>query len=276
MDGGNGSDVLDGGPGNDKLTGGTGVDLVAYPGTAAVVIDLSGTTDTAKRGGETDTLIGIEGALGSSGDDTFKGDALDQRVPGQGGQGHLSGGSSRDTYDFNDVADSPAGATRDVVTDFVHPRTCSTSPASMPTATRARQPSFPLGRQGDPDRRCPARLFRHRRHDQSCAPAPMPMRHPRSRSSLPAARRLAYAISASEVAAVCAAAEDSPTAQPATSCKPLERHQESRCRWVWCAGRAPTPTVAALRSPMRRRCWSWLGRLHLEGVDPTFLTPGAK
>ena len=89
LDGGNGSDLLDGGPGNDKLNGGTGVDLVAYPGAAAVVIDLSGTTDTAKRGGETDTLIGIEGALGSSGNDTFKGDALDQRVPGQGRQGHV-------------------------------------------------------------------------------------------------------------------------------------------------------------------------------------------
>ena len=52
MDGGNGSDLLDGGPGNDRLTGGTGVDLVAYPGPAAVVVDLSGTSDTARRGAE--------------------------------------------------------------------------------------------------------------------------------------------------------------------------------------------------------------------------------
>ena len=113
-----GSDVLDGGPGNDKLTGGTGVDLVAYPGAAPVVVDLSGTNDTAKRSGETDTLIGIEGALGSSGNDTFKGDALSNEFQGKAGKDVYAGGSSRDTYDFNDVTDSPAGATRDVVTDF--------------------------------------------------------------------------------------------------------------------------------------------------------------
>ena len=30
----------------------------------------------------------------------------------------MTGGGGRDTWDFNEVADSPAGATRDVVTDF--------------------------------------------------------------------------------------------------------------------------------------------------------------
>ena len=134
MDGGPGGDLLDGGPGNDKLTGGTGLDLVAYPGAAAVVVDLSGTTDMAKRGGETDTLIGIEGALGSGGNDTFKGDALPNEFQGKAGKDTYAGGSSRDTYDFNDVADSPAGATRDVVTDFDPSSTCSTSPGSTPTA----------------------------------------------------------------------------------------------------------------------------------------------
>ena len=83
-----------------------------------MVIDLSGTSDTAKRGGETDTLIGIEGALGSAGNDTFKGDALPNEFQGKAGKDTMTGGSSRDTYDFNDMADSPAGATRDVVTDF--------------------------------------------------------------------------------------------------------------------------------------------------------------
>ena len=118
MDGGNGSDVLDGGPGNDKLTGGTGVDLVAYPGAAAVMIDLSGTADTAKRGGEKDTLIGIEGALGSSGADTFKGDALNNEFQGKTGKDTMTGGGGRDTYYFKAVEDSPAGAMRDIVTDF--------------------------------------------------------------------------------------------------------------------------------------------------------------
>jgi Ca2+-binding RTX toxin-like protein len=30
----------------------------------------------------------------------------------------MTGGGGRDTWDFNEVADSPAGATRDMVTDF--------------------------------------------------------------------------------------------------------------------------------------------------------------
>ena len=119
MDGGNGSDVLDGGPGNDKLTGGTGLDLVAYPGAIPAAIDLSGTADTAKRGSEKDTLIGIEGALGSSGADTFKGDALNNEFQGKAGKDTMTGGGGRDSWDFNEVADSPAGAARDVVTDFV-------------------------------------------------------------------------------------------------------------------------------------------------------------
>jgi serralysin len=110
--------VLDGGLGNDKLTGGTGVDLVAYPGPAGVVVDLSGTSDTARRGGETDTLVGIEGALGSSGADRFKGDDLNNEFQGKAGKDTMTGGGGRDTWDFNEVADSPPGATRDLVTDF--------------------------------------------------------------------------------------------------------------------------------------------------------------
>ena len=134
LDGGNGCDLLDGGPGNDKLDGGTGIDLVAYPGAAAVMVDLSGTTDTAKRGGETDTLIGIEGALGSSGADTLQGRRAEQRVPGRAGKDTMTGGGGRDTWDFNDVADSPAGATRDVITDFAPGQDVSTSSGSTPTA----------------------------------------------------------------------------------------------------------------------------------------------
>jgi serralysin len=115
---GDGSDVLDGGPGNDLLNGGTGVDLVTYAGAVAVVVDLSGTTDTARRGGETDTLTGIEGAIGSSKADTFKGDAGANEFQGGLGKDRYTGGGGRDLYDFNAVAESPAGAGRDVVTDF--------------------------------------------------------------------------------------------------------------------------------------------------------------
>jgi Ca2+-binding RTX toxin-like protein len=119
LEGGLESDMLDGGPGNDTLQGGLGLDLAAYPGAAGVVIDLSGTTDTAKRGAEKDTLIGIEGALGSNAADTFKGDKLNNEFQGKTGKDTMTGGGGRDTWDFNAVADSPAGATRDLVIDFV-------------------------------------------------------------------------------------------------------------------------------------------------------------
>ena len=89
------------------------------PAPPAVIIDLSGTADTAKRGGEKDTLIGIEGALGSNAADTFKGDELNNEFQGKTGKDTMTGGAGRDSWDFNDVADSPAGATRDLVTDFV-------------------------------------------------------------------------------------------------------------------------------------------------------------
>ena len=128
------------------------------------MIDLSGTTDTAKRGSETDTLIGIEGALGSSGADTFKGDALNNEFQGKAGKDTMTGGGGRDTWDFNEVADSPAGATRDVVTDFAPGQDVSTSPASTPTAP-CPATRVPLGRQGHADRGGAARLFRQRRHD---------------------------------------------------------------------------------------------------------------
>ena len=119
LEGGLESDLLDGGPGNDTLQGGLGLDVAAYPGAAGVIIDLSGTADTAKRGSEKDTLIGIEGALGSNAADTFKGDELNNEFQGKTGKDTMTGGAGRDTWDFNDAADSPAGATRDVVTDFV-------------------------------------------------------------------------------------------------------------------------------------------------------------
>ena len=82
------------------------------------MIDLSGTADTARRGGETDQLTGIEGALGSSGGDSFKGDALNNEFQGKAGKDTMTGGGGRDSWDFNAVADSPAGAARDLVTDF--------------------------------------------------------------------------------------------------------------------------------------------------------------
>ena len=119
LNGNDGSDVLDGGPGNDKLNGGNGVDIATFAGTTAVVVDLSTNPATAKRGGETDTLTSIEGAIGSDKADTFKGDASNNEFQGGLGKDTYTGGGGRDLYAFKTVQDSPAGAGRDVIKDFV-------------------------------------------------------------------------------------------------------------------------------------------------------------
>ena len=111
--------MLDGGPGNDKLNGGNGVDIATFAGTTAVVVDLSANPATAKRGGETDTLTSIEGAIGSDKADTFKGDGQDNEFQGGLGKDSYTGGGGRDLYAFKTVKDSPAGSGRDVIKDFV-------------------------------------------------------------------------------------------------------------------------------------------------------------
>ena len=118
LNGGDGSDFLDGGPGNDTFNGGTGIDQVTYAGNAPVVVDLAGKKATARRGSETDTLVGIEGVLGSSGADMFKGDADNNEFQGKGGKDTATGGGGRDTYFIKAPADSPAGAGRDIIKDF--------------------------------------------------------------------------------------------------------------------------------------------------------------
>jgi hypothetical protein len=119
--GGDGSDLLDGGAGNDTLNGHTGIDLVFYGGASRVTVDLSLATDRATRGRETDTLRNVEGAIGSAAADVFKGNEHNNFFQGGGGKDTCSGGSGRDLYDFDAVADSAAGrATRDVITDFDH------------------------------------------------------------------------------------------------------------------------------------------------------------
>ena len=119
LNGGDGSDLLDGGTANDKLNGGGGIDLATFAGSTKVTFDLG--TSTAKRGSETDTLTGLEGAIGSTAGDVFKGNGFNNYFQGGLGKDTFTGGSGRDLYDFNAVAESGVGATkRDVITDFDH------------------------------------------------------------------------------------------------------------------------------------------------------------
>jgi serralysin len=127
--GGDQGDVLDGGSGNDRLYGDAGIDLVFYGGSAKVTVDLSLATDKATRGSEVDTLYNVEGAIGSSGADTFKGNQYNNFFQGGLGKDTFTGNATtttgvttdRDLYDFNAVADSPTGSTtRDLIKDFAH------------------------------------------------------------------------------------------------------------------------------------------------------------
>ena len=54
----------------------------------------------------------------------------------------MTGGGGRDTWDFNAVADSPAGASATWSPTSPPARTSSTSPASTPTATVPGNQSF--------------------------------------------------------------------------------------------------------------------------------------
>ncbi len=99
-----GDNVLSGGAGNDVLDGGPGTDRAGYAAAAAAVtVDL----EAARSNGEgTDTLVSVEGALGSSHDDFLYGgpgaDALDggagaDLVMGFDGDDALAGGPGDDT-----------------------------------------------------------------------------------------------------------------------------------------------------------------------------------
>src|SRR6266545_3034774 len=90
LDGGTDDDILNGGPDDDTLVGGDGFDFVNYetaPG--AVYVNLPG---GAASGDGTDTLGGVEGALGSNYNDTLLGDGNDNDLIGYDGIDSVAGG----------------------------------------------------------------------------------------------------------------------------------------------------------------------------------------
>jgi len=111
--GGNGSDVLEGRGGADILIGGSATadfftDFASYESSpAAVTVRLAGIgndTQTAiANGGDAqgDTLVGIEGLLGSRFNDTLTGNALDNVLAGGLGNDTLDGKGGNDTADYS-------------------------------------------------------------------------------------------------------------------------------------------------------------------------------
>ena len=142
-----GDDTLEGGANGDTMNGGEGIDTVSYArSVAGVQVNLA--TGTAKGSHAADdsfllvenltgsafndTLVGDGGAnrlIGGAGVDKLAGAAGDDRLEGGDGNDVLTGGVGRDilvggagadVFDFNALGESPAGAGRDIVSDFAH------------------------------------------------------------------------------------------------------------------------------------------------------------
>lgn len=104
LNGGDGDDGLYGGRGDDTLNGGLGFDQARYDedalagGTAGVTVNLDNGNATDGNGvatdgfGNTDFLIGIEEARGTSQNDSFTGDNQDNFFAGLAGDDTMSGG----------------------------------------------------------------------------------------------------------------------------------------------------------------------------------------
>lgn len=108
--GGTAVNRLRGGPGNDVLRGSRGgFDVADYSErTAAVTVDLDGVADDGEAG-ETDTLTGIEGIVGGTGDDILRGDARSNELVGRGGADSLIGGVGSDFVFGGDGTDTLRG-----------------------------------------------------------------------------------------------------------------------------------------------------------------------
>ncbi|MCV6586609.1 MAG: hypothetical protein OIF47_13830 [Marinibacterium sp.] len=116
LDGGAGDDTLTGGVGDDTLVGGAGADhldgagdfdIASYAGADSVGVNLQTLVLTGAAAG--DTLIGIEGVIGSSLADSLTGDDAGNLLDGGAGDDTLTGGAGDDTLIGGAGADHLAG-----------------------------------------------------------------------------------------------------------------------------------------------------------------------
>jgi serralysin len=97
LDGGAGNDSLDGGAGGDRLIGGDGTDIIDYRLVSGTIsFNLATGTGSGSDVG-TDTLLGIEGAAGGQGADSFFGDAGNNLFFGNAGADTLNAGTGSDS-----------------------------------------------------------------------------------------------------------------------------------------------------------------------------------
>ena len=131
LNGGSGADVINGGSGNDDIVtgtgadvvnGGSGVDTVDYSDASkAMRIDLHGKRTT---GGDSDSLISVENAIGSNFNDIFRGDLRDNDLDGGAGDDVLRGTKGADRLTGGEGSDDFLWYDRDLdgsldrITDF--------------------------------------------------------------------------------------------------------------------------------------------------------------
>ncbi|WP_371153237.1 beta strand repeat-containing protein [Jannaschia sp. 2305UL9-9] len=110
LDGFNGNDTLIATGGADTYVGGNGIDIVDYSVfSGAITVDLNLTAQGGGGAASNDTLVEIEGVVGTSGDDTITGDALGNVIDGGGGNDNLDGRGGDDTIIASTGADTYDG-----------------------------------------------------------------------------------------------------------------------------------------------------------------------
>ncbi|MFO1036544.1 MAG: choice-of-anchor Q domain-containing protein [Geminicoccaceae bacterium] len=100
LEGGADADTLQGGTGDDRLDGGAGMDLASYADALTGVtlsLAVSGPQEAGDRG--RDTLVGIEGLVGSAYADKLQGDAGANWLQGGAGDDLVQGGLGNDRLD---------------------------------------------------------------------------------------------------------------------------------------------------------------------------------
>lgn len=110
LNGGSGDDTLIGSSGNDILAGGDGFDIASYASSgSAVTINLR--TESAQNigGGESDTLLSIEGLIGSAQNDSLQGNDHANHIIGGNGADSIIGESGNDTLEGGNGNDTING-----------------------------------------------------------------------------------------------------------------------------------------------------------------------
>ncbi len=112
--GGDGDDVLIGGFGTNHFDGGAGIDTADFSySTHDATIDLAAGRVTWSSG--TETLVGIENAVGTRGSNTITGTTGDNVLEGHAGDDRLNGGAGDDRLDGGDGGDRLIGGAGDDV-----------------------------------------------------------------------------------------------------------------------------------------------------------------